>query len=627
MGLFELNSDLRIGTVVEVAGTSIKVEVDEGLGELRKAFDGRVYPVGQIGSVVKIHFGRRLLFAYVRLLRMRSEEELPAGSDPLPPHADQRVMEADLFAEATWDTGSGALSFKRGLTTYPLPRQGVYMVTRDEAERVYQAAEGRRDTEFDPLVPIGFYVGTESVPCRANIDRMFGMHCAVLGSTGSGKSGAVAAILHGVLDHTAKEGAASRPRIVIIDPHGEYGRAFGERAIVYRAYDPLGTEADDSTPLVMPYWLMSGEEFRMMVIGKTEREATSQNNIVYKAIRHARLVEAGLIEPAKDDWIGKAFPGKMPEEPRLIDAKKHQAVAAFDRDKPRPFRLEEFIRHIDHEQSLRVNSKNLLESDTNSELKSHRSILDKLSVLCNDPRVRFLMSEYNPAGPKLADVIAQFVGTIGGDPNDHRDVRIIDISGLPNEVAGPLTAAIARLLFQYKLYQTMEERRADPVLLVCEEAHRYVPDSGEAEYAAAQTSIRRIAREGRKYGLGLMLVSQRPADIESTVISQCSSWVVLRLTNASDQQHVARFLPDGLQGMTKLLPSLSRQEAIFVGEAAAIPARIRLNHLPEHKLPKSENVAFAKGWAGPPTGSELIGQIATRMTRDFTADLDVQAAE
>jgi hypothetical protein len=136
---------------------------------------------------------------------------------------------------------------------------------------------------------------------------------------------------------------------------------------------------------------------------------------------------------------------------------------------------------------------------------------------------------------------------------------------------------LARLLFQYKLYQTQAERKRDPILLVCEEAHRYVPDRGEAEYAAAQNAVRRIAREGRKYGLGLMLVSQRPADIESTVISQCGTWLVLRLTNSADQQHVARFLPDGLSGMTRVLPVLAQQEAIFVGEGAALPARIRIS--------------------------------------------------
>ena len=137
-----------------------------------------------------------------------------------------------------------------------------------------------------------------------------------------------------------------------------------------------------------------------------------------------------------------------------------------------------------------------------------------------------MMKEWDPAGPTLASILGQFVGEIAQAANS--DLRILDISGLPNDVAGPMTASLARLLFRYKVYQTKEERTKDPILLVCEEAHRYVPDRGEAEYAAAQGAIRRIAREGRKYGLGLMLVSQRPADVESTVIAQCGTWLVLR---------------------------------------------------------------------------------------------------
>jgi DNA helicase HerA-like ATPase len=176
-----------------------------------------------------------------------------------------------------------------------------------------------------------------------------------------------------------------------------------------------------------------------------------------------------------------------------------------------------------------------------------------------------------------------------------------------------LTAMIARLLFQYKLYQTPSERRRDPVVLVCEEAHRYVPDRGEAEYAAAQTAIRRIAREGRKYGIGLMLVSQRPSDVESTVIAQCGTWLVLRLTNASDQQHVARFLPDGLSGMTKALPNLAQQEAIFVGEGASMPARIRIKDLDASQLPKSDTARFAEGWTLPRLTEGELREVAERM--------------
>lgn len=220
------------------------------------------------------------------------------------------------------------------------------------------------------------------------------------------------------------------------------------------------------------------------------------------------------------------------------------------------------------------------------------------------------MNDYLADGLTIADALKQFI-SIQGD--NETKIRIIDISGLPNEVAGPLAGAIARLLFQYTLNQSRPERERDPILLMCEEAHRYVPNRGDVQYAVAQDSVRRIAREVRKYGLGLMLVSQRPADVEGSVISQCNSWIVLRLSNSQDQQHVSRFLPDSLSNMTSAPPSLPRQEALFVGEAAALPARIIIRSLPENKLPDSNDISFAKAWPEDAPDDAFLENICNNM--------------
>jgi len=612
---FQPVADLRVGHIVEVSGTTVKVEISGDVSELTRSYAGRVYPIGQIGSVVKVHFGRRLVFGFVTLLRMRSEE-LHDGTTPIPPDADQRVMEIELFAEGAWNSGDERLSFSRGVSTYPLPRQGVYLLTREEAGILYRSAEGQRPDGVDPLFQFATYVGADAAPCRANIDKMFGLHCAVLGSTGSGKSGAVAALIHGTLQHKPTADSVSHPRIVIIDPHGEYGQAFKGRSVVYRAYDPIGTDETAGAPIKLPYWLMSADEFRLLTIGKTEEEATSQNNIVYKALTHARMVAAKLVDPAPSAYMSPApTDGLSPDTPRPAKDVDAMRLVEFDRDKPRPFSLTEFVNHITYLQAARLNKTgDKLEKVTETDFaKGFKSILDKTAVLRRDPRVKFLMDDWTGEGPTLEEIISQFVGVAPGEDGAQKDIRIIDISGLPNEVAGPLAAMLARLLFQYKLYQTRAERKRDPILLVCEEAHRYVPDRGEAEYAAAQSAIRRIAREGRKYGIGLMLVSQRPADIESTVISQCGTWLVLRLTNSTDQQHVARFLPDGLSGMTRVLPALGQQEAIFVGEGAALPARIRINNLSPDQRPRSESVAFAEGWASNRLSSAEVAVVAARM--------------
>ncbi|HBO5019003.1 ATP-binding protein [Pseudomonas aeruginosa] len=610
---FEAVADLKVGTVVEVSGSTVKVELSGDVSELTRSYGGRVYPIGQIGSIVKVHFGRRLVFGFVTLLRMKSEELAEMAVAPIPADADQRMMEIQLFAEGVWSTSQSRLSFSRGVSTYPLPLQNVYLLTREEAGLLYQSAEGQRPDGMNPLVPFATYAGADAAQCRANIDKMFSLHTAVLGSTGSGKSGAVAALLHSILEHVPRPDTSFTPRIIMIDPHGEYGRAFNDRAVVYRAYDPIGNDETEGRPIKLPYWLMSAEEFRLLVIGKTEFEATSQHNIVYKALTHARMVAAGIVDPAPNQY-GWPIPsdGRAHDEPRPRQGVHEETIIEFDRDKPRPFSLTEFVNHIEFVQAARPHQGAMQRVTDTDYAKGFKSILDKLSVLRRDPRIRFLMNEWQQADT-LSALIGQFVGSLPDEADACRDLRIIDISGLPNEVAGPLAAVIARLLFQYKLYQTLAERQRDPILLVCEEAHRYVPDKGEAEYAAAQTAVRRIAREGRKYGIGLMLVSQRPADIESTVISQCGTWLVLRLTNSTDQTHVARFLPDGLSGMTKALSTLAQQEALFVGEGAALPAKVRVRSLPENKLPRSESVSFANGWSTARLEQGEIDMIASRM--------------
>jgi hypothetical protein len=488
--------------------------------------------------------------------------------------------------------------------------QAVFLVTTSESRAIYAAIERNRPNETNKFIAIGNYVGASGAICHADMDKLFGHHCAVLGSTGSGKSTAVTAIVHAVLDHHPEPDKPCSPCIVIIDPHGEYGSAFGDRAVVLRAYEDVNEGEEAPTPVRLPYWLMSSDEFRQLIIGKTEFEATSQANVVYKALAHARMHAKGLVIAASDP---NRFNSKEPpDSPRPADPKDAGKIASFNRDRPIPFSLDEFKAHITECQAKRYQGTNWVAVTDSDFQKSFASILDKLHVLRTDSRIAFLMKNYVQGDPTLAEIIAQFL--VSNEGESTTTVKILDISGLPNEVAGPLTATLARLLFSYKLHQTRDEREKDPILLVCEEAHRYVPDRGEAQYAAAQDAVRRIAREGRKYGIGLMLVSQRPADVESTVLSQCNSWLVLRLTNGTDQEHVGRFLPDTLAGLTKLLPSLPRQEALFVGEAAALPARVRLNHVAEDKRPRSADISFAKGWSGAMSTISEIKPIADRMS-------------
>jgi hypothetical protein len=550
--------NLAIGRIIEVDGAHIVAELDPQISELARVYAGEVYPIGQFGSIIKVHFGRVIIYGYVGRLRMKAEYEMAKGI-PVTLSSEGRVVEADLFGEGEWILSSESkpptwnLRFERGVSTYPLPQQGVYLTPTQELRFIYGHGKGA-------TIRLGEHVGSGGTPCYADINELLGKHTAILGSTGAGKSGATAAILHSILEHGTMEGYGRwEPRIVILDPHNEYHAAFP-------THSRLST---DEGTLTLPYWLLSFQETISLLIGKTEFVATSQANIVKTALLRARMAAALAIK---------------------LDPQKLTV------DSPTPYMLDVFIAEVE---SQRPPGKNKQEQEP------YNSVLHKLEVLRSDTRLNFIMEPWNGTDDLIVDVIAQFVG-IGGL------LRIVDLSGVPNEVAGLASAAIARTLFNFKVWQTSAERELSPILLVCEEAHRYVPNRGEAQYEGAQEAVRRIAKEGRKYGIGLILVSQRPSEVEETVLSQCNSWIVLRLTNDTDREHVRSILPDSLAGLTKVLSGLRRREAIFVGQAAMLPSRILIRLLERAQLPRSHDIDFDAGWQSAPLECQALQDISNR---------------
>jgi hypothetical protein len=566
--------NLAIGTIIEVDGSHIVAELDPGLTELSRIYAGETYPIGQFGSIVRIHFGRHLIYALVGRLRMKAEYEAERG---LAPHAssDERIVEADLFGQGEWthdQSGQPKLQFERGVATYPLPQQTVYLTPKSELRFIYGDFKG-------VVIQLGEHVGAGGAPCYADLNELLGKHTAILGSTGAGKSGAVAAIIHSVLERGKNaEYKHWKPQIIILDPHNEYGSAFPE-------HKRLST---DEGTLSLPYWLLDLDETIGLLIGKTEYAATSQSNIVKNALLVAR-------SKAADDIL------ELESSKLTVDAPIPYLLG-------NPAGLDEFgeVNGAKYEIGL-VGAINA-QRPGNRNKKDHEDynkVLRKLESLMKDERVAFMMKPWDGAGDPMSSILSQILG-------EDSAVRIVDLSGVPNEVAGTASAALARTLFSLKVWQTAAEREVSPVVLVCEEAHRYVPNSGEAQYAAAQSAIRRIAKEGRKYGIGLFLVSQRPSEVESTVLSQCNSWIVLRITNESDREHVRGVLPDSMAGMTKMLSGLRRQEAIFVGQAAMLPSRIMIRNLAADQLPKSHDIDFNGGWQGVAMSVEQLNVVAHR---------------
>lgn len=550
--------NLAIGKIIEVDGSHVVAELDPAIQELSRIYAGETYPIGQFGSIIKIHFGRRLIYGYVGRLRMKAEYDKEIGL-AVSATEDARIIEADLFGEAEWILDSSVnppvwtLQFERGVSTFPLPQQTMYLTSSSELRFIYGHGKGA-------ILEIGDHVGSAGAPCYADLNELLGKHTAILGSTGSGKSGAVAAILHSLREHGSKRKYPNwKPQIVILDPHNEY-------AVAFKDSKSLSTDANT---LSLPYWLLSAQETFLLFIGKTEFVATSQTNIIKKALWESRKAGAEVLK---------------------LDANKVTI------DSPIPYDLGLLIKNIEDD-------KNKISAASKQD--SHNSILNKIEVLKNDDRMKFLMNPWDQKTDPFPKVISQFI-------SNNSSISIIDLSGVPNEVAGIASAVIARTLFNFKIWQTAKERETNPILLICEEAHRYVPNRGEAQYEAAQEAIRRIAKEGRKYGLGLMLVSQRPSEVEETVLSQCNSWIVLRISNDTDREHVKSMLPDSLAGLTKVLSGLRRREAIFVGQAAMLPSRIMIRHLDEDMLPRSHDIDFDKGWQTEPLNEETIKLIGNR---------------
>ena len=373
--------NLSIGTIIEVDGSHIVAELKPGITDLSRIYGGDIYPIGQFGSIVKIHYGRRIIFAFVGRLRMKAEYELERGIAPQAA-SDERVIEADLFGEGEWlnDTSTTPpgwkLKFDRGVATYPLPQQTVYLTPKRELRSIYGHGSG-------PSVQLGEHVGTGGTRCYAEMNELLGKHTAILGSTGAGKSGTVAAVLHSLLERGREEGLANwKPRIVVLDPHNEYSEAFP-------GHQRLST---DDGSLTLPYWLLNFAETVALIIGKTEFVATSQANIVKKALSQARIEGAATLD---------------------LDS------ARITVDSPVPYKLAKFIDVVKADKPPQP-----------SKQDSHNSILEKLDVLTRDARVAFLMKEWDGTNQDPFPAILSQIVSEGEQP------KIVDLSGVPNEVAG-----------------------------------------------------------------------------------------------------------------------------------------------------------------------------------------------
>lgn len=562
-----------LGFVRRVVGAKVYVEVSRDLPSTSPIVNGRVYKLGQIGSFVRIPLGFLNVYGIVSMVGAIEV----AGDDQLGQlgQRGQRTLEVQLVGE-TQGTGP----FQRGLSIYPSLDDEVHVVTQDDLAQIYVPLSSDQ-------VAIGSHSSSESLNACVDLDKLVTRHAAVLGSTGSGKSNTVAALLKAL---TA--GKYPSARIVVIDPHGEYGAAFEGISKVFRI-------GDTKTPLTLPYWALSFDELAWFLVDRKSAAESMQDAILRDQIFEMRQATASKL---------KASPSGQPITADEITV-----------DSPIPFDMRSLWYHFDRKERATYSdmgrTKEALVSEGDAKtLKSALfqppgagssapfksspppvmgTYLNKLLARLKDKRFDFLLNpgEYDGVQKDLHDLVQLWV--------DHEHaITVLDLAGVPSEITDLVVGLLARILFETMFWGRKQKGigRNRPLLMVFEEAHAYLP-SGEGRFLQgyARRTVQRILKEGRKYGVGAVVVSQRPSELDETILSQCGTFIALRLTNGNDQGRVRNTIPDELTGLINLLPVLRTGEALVLGEAMQMPSRVRIFLVDPR--PDSMDPEVSKKWA------------------------------
>ncbi|MGV3480727.1 MAG: ATP-binding protein [Sphingobium sp.] len=401
-----------------------------------------------------------------------------------------------------------------------------------------------------PNIEVGTVYPTKDIRAALFVDAMLGKHFALLGSTGTGKSTSAALILHKICD------MAPQGHIVMIDPHGEYSAAFKTNGALY-----------DVGNLAMPYWLMNFEEHCEVFVQSRGSENQLDRDILAKCLLAARMKNRAA-----------------------------EGITKLTVDSPIPYLLSDLTTLIQNEMG---------KLDKAGDSAPYMRLKTKIDEIKTDPRYSFMFS-----GMLVADSMADFLARIFRLPGDGKPISIIDVSGVPSDITAVVVAVLSRMVFDYAIWSRNEPQR--PVLLVCEEAHRYVPSEKNADGSSVGKILGRIAKEGRKYGVSLGLITQRPSDLAEGVLSQCGTIIAMRLNNERDQAFVKAAMPEGAKGFLDTIPALRNRECIICGEGVAIPIRVALDTLEEVRRPASSDPVFTNLWRQSGGEAEILGRVIKR---------------
>jgi len=419
--------------------------------------------------------------------------------------------------------------FQRGVTNYPTIGDSVELVTNQDLRTVYAPVGSDQ-------IDVGTLQQDPSVVAYVDVEELLSKHFAILGSTGVGKSTGVSLLLNEILK--------SRPnlRIFLLDVHNEYGRCFGDRALVLNPRN-----------LKLPFWLFNFEEvvdvlFGGRPVGPEELEILAEVIPIAKGIysQNSNADRAGL---------------------KRVSAR----TVSYTVDTPVPYRLVDLIALIDERMGKLENR--------SSRIIYHK-LISRIDTVRNDPRYTFMFDNANVGGDTMAEVI----GHLFRLPANGRPMTIMQLAGFPAEVVDSVVSVLCRMAFDFGLWSD----GVSPLLFVCEEAHRYVAADSKIGFGPTRRAVSRIAKEGRKYGVYLGLVTQRPAELDATIISQCNTLFTMRLANDRDQALLRSAVSDAAANLLSFMPSLGTREVLAFGEGVALPTRLRFKEVPVHQLPRSE---------------------------------------
>jgi DNA helicase HerA-like ATPase len=500
------------GRVISVRGSLARVgllaESHMPISEVR-ATVGRFVSIRSSSSVI------------VAMITEVSCENLSSGDNYI------AVASVDLLGEIL--NASDKPKFQRGVTNYPTIGDAVDLITSQELRTIYAPTGSDQ-------INVGFLQQDRSVVAYVDIEEMLSKHFAVLGSTGVGKSTGVSLLLNEILK------ARPNLRIFLLDVHNEYGRCFGDRALVLNPRN-----------LKLPFWLFNFEEIVDVLFGG-RAGVPEELDILAEVIPLAKGV---YTQYQNADRIGL----------KRIDPKQ----IGYTVDTPVPYRLVDLMSLIDERMGKLENR--------SSRIIYHK-LISRIEAVRNDPRYAFMFDNANVGGDTMAEVISHLFRL----PANGKPMTVMQLAGFPAEVIDSVVSVLCRMAFDFGLWSD----GVSPMLFVCEEAHRYASADRNIGFGPTRKAVSRIAKEGRKYGVYLGLITQRPAELDATIISQCNTLFTMRLANDRDQALLRAAVSDAAANLLSFVPSLGTREVLAFGEGVALPTRLRFKEVPPHQLPRGE---------------------------------------